>query len=359
MPLMNNNIFADTSLISDESLEAVILAAGEGSRLKTGITKMITTICGQAMVIYTLRLMNSLGMPITVVIGFQKEAVKRAIDAANIPNIQFAEQHQQLGTGHALLASKNSWVAQNIVVINGDMPLVTPDIINQLCQEHFKNNAAISISTSYNIDPANAFGRIVQEGSHIKIVEKKHFTGDIKDHPYVNAGIYVINRQFLDTFLATVQQNEKTKEFYITDLIEIASNNNLPVVTVPFPFELLNGVNTFGELALVEQIKRDELINHWMTNGVRFIAPHTVHIDLDVTIGRGTVISAGVQLLNGTKIGQFCTIHPHAVLDNATIENNVTIGTHSFIQNETIEKETSLAAFSSKLTRNVKGEAHL
>jgi bifunctional UDP-N-acetylglucosamine pyrophosphorylase / glucosamine-1-phosphate N-acetyltransferase len=350
---MNNSIFASMSLSSNQSIQAVILAAGEGSRLKTGITKLITPICGQPMVLYTVRLMSQLGMPTTVIIGYQKDAVKKAIDAANITNLFFAEQAQQLGTGHALMCSKNTWIAENILVMNGDMPLVTPEIINGLTKEHFANKAAISIVTCYNIDPANAFGRIVQNGNTIKIVEKKHFIGDIKDNPYVNAGVYIINRDFLEKFLSMVKQNENSKEFYITDLVEIASNNNLPVVTVPFPFETLNGVNTFQELAVVEQIKRDELIHLWMARGVRFIAPNTVHIDLNVIIGRGTVISSGVQLLNGTTIGEFCSIAPHAVLDNAIIENNVTIGAHSLLQNTHVKKDTMLDAFSKSLTNQI------
>lgn len=344
---MNSTLFASTPLISNKSICAVILAAGQGSRLKTGITKLITPICGQPMALYTVRLMQQLSIPTTVIIGYQKEAVKNAIDSAHIPGLFFAEQLEQLGTGHALLCSKDTWHADNILVMNGDMPLVSAEIINKLCSEHFKTNAAISFITCLNVDPANAFGRIIQTNGHIKIVEKKHFVGDINNHPYVNAGIYLINRHFLETFLTNIQQNETTQEFYITDLVELASNNNLPVTTVTFPFERLNGVNTFAELAIVEQIKRDELIAHWMAQGVRFIAPHTVHIDLDVKIGRGTVISSGVQLLNGTTIGEFCTIAPHAVLDHATLENNITIGAHSFLCDAHVTKDTTLAAFSS------------
>jgi bifunctional UDP-N-acetylglucosamine pyrophosphorylase/glucosamine-1-phosphate N-acetyltransferase len=245
-----------------------------------------------------------------------------------------------------LLCSKSTWQADNILVLNGDLPLITADIINTLREEHFKHNAAISIITSYNIDPANAFGRIVQQGNHIKIVEKKHFTYDIKDHPYVNCGVYLINRLFLDSFLDQIKQNNTSKEFYITDLVEIASSNSLPVITVPMPFEPLNGVNTFQELAYAEKIKHDELINYWMTNGVRFIAPDTIHMDYNVKIAKGTVVQAGAQLLNGTTIGEFCTIGAHAVLDNATIQDNATIGANSMLENFVVSKGQHIKACS-------------
>jgi bifunctional UDP-N-acetylglucosamine pyrophosphorylase/glucosamine-1-phosphate N-acetyltransferase len=296
------------------------------------------------MVRYTIALMQKLTIPTTVVIGYQKELVQQALETT--PNLLFAEQLEQLGTGHALLCSKDTWHADNILVMNGDMPLITPDIIEKLWQEHQKNNAAISIVTSYNVDPANSFGRIVQQGTLIKIVEKKHFTYSINDYPYVNAGIYLINRSFLEKFLSSVKQNEKTHEFYITDLVEIASENSLPVVTLPFPFELLNGVNTFEELATVEQIKRNELIHYWMANGVRFIAPYTVHLDMSVSIGRGSVIHSGVQLFNTTKIGEFCTIQPHVILNNVTIENGVSVGAHSLLENTLVETQCNVAPFS-------------
>lgn len=317
-------------------VQAVVLAAGQGSRLKTGITKMITPICGQPMVLYTIKLLESLHMPITAVIGFQKELVKAAIEQANITDLSFAEQIEQLGTGHALLASKATWHADTILVLNGDMPLIDANTINTLLAEHTKNNAAITIATSYNIDPANTYGRIVQENDIVKIIEKKHFTYSIEEFPYVNVGVYVINRSFLELYLDRVEQNSSTHEFYITDLVEIASRNKLNAVTVPLAFDQFYGVNTFQELATAEEIKRTDLIHYWMAQGVRFIAPRTVHLDYNVVIGRGTVISAGVQLLNGTTIGEFCSLMPHAVVDHSHLENSVTIGAQSVIVDEFI-----------------------
>lgn len=328
------------------SVQAVILAAGQGSRLKTGITKMITPICGQPMVLYTIKLLESLHMPITAVIGFQKELVHNAIEQAHIKDLAFAEQTEQLGTGHALLASKETWNADTILVLNGDMPLINAHTITTLLAEHAKNNAAITVATSYNVDPANTYGRIVQEGDLLKIIEKKHFTYAIENYPYVNVGVYVINRSFLEQYLTLIEQNSSTQEFYITDLVEIASRHNLKAITVPLAFDQFYGVNTFQELATVEKIKRDELLHYWMAQGVRFIAPDTVHLDYNVIIGRGTVIYPGVQLLNGTTIGEFCTLMPHAVIDASRLEHSVTIGAHAVIWNESITQGSSVPPLS-------------
>lgn len=325
------------STTTPPSVQAIVLAAGQGSRLKTGITKMITPLCGQPMVLYTLKLLTSLHMPITVVIGFQKETVQKAIEQANIADLVFAQQIEQLGTGHALLASKATWTADTILVLNGDMPLINEQTITTLLAEHAKNHAAITIATSYNTDPANTYGRIVQKDNITQVIEKKHFTYAINDYPFVNVGVYVINRSFLEHAINQIPQNNTTHEFYITDLVEIASRNQLKAVTVPLPFDQFYGVNTFQELATVEEIKRTELIHHWMAQGVRFIAPHTVHLDYNVIIGRGTVIYPGVQLFNGTTLGEFCTIMPHAVLDNTHLASHTTIPSHSSIESDIVQ----------------------
>src|SRR5205814_9220733 len=138
---------------------------------------------------------------------------------------------------------------------------------------------------------------------HIAIVEAKDFSGDIKQHCCINAGIYLIKRGFLENYIATLNDNNASKEFYITDLVKIASQNNLSVITLQAPFDTIRGINTFQELAKVEEIKRHELINYWMDNGVRFSSSNQAHIDVDVMIGAGSYISVGVHLRKNTIVG--------------------------------------------------------
>lgn len=337
---------------TNSSVQAVVLAAGQGSRLKTGITKMITPICGQPMVLYPIKILESLHMPITAIIGYQKELVKNAIEQANIPQLTFAEQTEQLGTGHALLASKNTWHADTILVLNGDMPLITAQTITTLLAYHAQHNAVITVATSYNIDPTNTYGRIVQEHGVIKIIEKKHFTYAIEDYPYVNLGVYAIDRSFLEQYVNHIQQNKSTSEFYLTDLVEIACRNNLTVATISLPFDQFYGVNTFQELATAEEIKRTEFIHHWMAHGVRFIAPKTVHLDYNVTIGRGTIIYPGVQLLQETHIGEFCTVMPHVVIHHSHIQQGTTIGAQSVLCDAFIAQNSLIPPLSYIISNN-------
>ncbi len=158
------------------TIQVIILAAGMGSRFKVDTSKMLMPICGQPMVLYPPQLFNKLQIPITIIVGFQKEHVKSAITAANIPNITFVEQPKPLGTGHALLCSQSTWQADNILVMNGDMPLVTNEIIKKLCKQHLEQNAAISLITAYNADPSSTYGRIVLKDGITKIVEANILT---------------------------------------------------------------------------------------------------------------------------------------------------------------------------------------
>jgi len=309
-------------LAPSDQLQAILLAAGGSTRFNSGKTKLGYDICGQKMIIRALSSMIAHDIPTTIVVGHQKEDVIQIITDAHIPHISFVEQKEQLGTGHAVLTAREFWHADHILIMNGDMPLVMPKVIEQLWDAHLQQGAAISIVTTYCIDPEIAYGRIVETEGKVEVIEAKHFTASIADYPYVNAGIYLIRRDFLETYLPHVQQNSVTKEFYITDLIKLASDNDYTIATSEAPFEAIHGVNTLKQLVHVEHIKRTEFIEQWMKQGVHFIMPHTVHIDEQVTIGKGSTIGAGVQLRGNTHIGNNCIIEPYCILKNAVIADN-------------------------------------
>lgn len=315
-------------------IQAIVLAAGQGSRFNTGISKLITPLCGQPMIVYPLKAISPSVSSTTVIVGFQKEAVRQCIINAALPSITFVEQQEQLGTGHAVLCSRSYWHADHLLIINGDMPLITQEIIQKLIALHTQQHAAISFVIAHHVDPTSAYGRVVQHNDTIQIIEKKHFTQNITNHPYINAGIYLINRAFLEQYLPTLKQNSSTNEFYITDLVEVANIHGLPIALLDAPYDTIRGVNTLQELATIEQMLCMQRIAYWMERGVRFILPHTIYIEGTVTIGKGTVIGASAQLIGATHIGEFCTIDPHTILHNEVVHNNahVTRGAHHLKQ---------------------------
>jgi bifunctional UDP-N-acetylglucosamine pyrophosphorylase / glucosamine-1-phosphate N-acetyltransferase len=330
----------------EKNIQAIVLAAGRSTRFNTGKTKLAEKICGQEMILYATTLLETFNVPIVVVVGHNRDVVQDIITARHRSTINFVIQHEQKGTGHALLCTKDSWHNDHILIINGDMPLITADIIDQLAQKHLESNADITFVTAHNSDPSlTGYGRVVQEDHKIRIIEPKEFHGDTHEHCCINAGIYLFKKEFLVQSIEKIERSSVTQEFYLTDLIKIASDNDCSVKTVNVPFDAIRGVNDFKELWSVEQIKRSELIRYWMEHGVRFYAAQNVHIDLNVTIGAGTYISSGVHIINGSKVGNNCHIEPFSIVSNAMIAANTFVHSHSVISNSTIHESCQIGPF--------------
>ncbi|HEX4069178.1 MAG TPA: bifunctional UDP-N-acetylglucosamine diphosphorylase/glucosamine-1-phosphate N-acetyltransferase GlmU [Candidatus Babeliales bacterium] len=333
---MNSNV---------QNIQAVILAAGRATRFHTDTTKLAYPICGQPMILFPIKLLQKLNIPTIVVVGYQKEQIKDIIANENIA-VDFITQEKQDGTGHAVACTKHVWNRDHILVMNGDVPFVTQDIITALYKQHTESNAAISFITSSNPDEtAKAYGRVITTDNTISIIEAKDLQGNINAYNCVNAGIYLINTNFLQDYITMLNTQNASKEFYITDLVKIASEHNFPVTTIDVPFNTVRGINTFQELAIAEHVKQTELINHWMHNGVRFSFPHNVYIDLNVTIGQGSFIGNGVHVCGDTIIGQHCTVKEFSSLNNVILEDNVTIHSHSVLENAYIKECAKIGPF--------------
>ena len=325
-----------SSLMEENSLHGIVLAGGGSTRFNTGNSKLTYEICGQAMVLFPVMLLEKLGIDTTIVVGFQRDKIVEIIGKKTYKP-RFIVQEQQLGTGHALLCTRRNWDADHILLLNGDMPLISEQIITDLIEQHIAAQAGISFVVSHNTDSSIGYGRLVDRDNTLRIVEAKHFTYKPKEYPLVNAGIYIINRSFLEKHLSEIEQNEVTNEFYVTDLVELAHKNNIPVVPVEVSFDVLHGVNTLKQLEKVERLKKRELTEYWMARGVRFENPKSVHIDLTVTIEPGSVIGAGVELHGNTHIGKKCVIGSFSILKDARIKDSVHVGSHSTIEKQTVD----------------------
>jgi bifunctional UDP-N-acetylglucosamine pyrophosphorylase/glucosamine-1-phosphate N-acetyltransferase len=328
------------------NFQAIILAAGRARRFNTGRTKLVEKICGQEMILYPLSLFKELNISTTLVLGYQREVVEQLTRDKNFTQLNYVYQDEQRGTGHAVLCSRSEWRSENILVMNGDMPLVTREIIDKLYEKHQETNAAISFVISHNVDHSlDTYGRIVKTENTIKIVEPKEFKGDVNEFCCVNAGIYLVRKDFLENSIALLQQNTVTAEFHITDLIELASSQQLMVTTVSAPFDHIRGVNTFKELWAAEQIKKSELIKHWMEHGVHFPVAQNVHLDVNITIGAGSTIGSGAQILQDTTIGKNCIIEEFVVLENSILADNCTIFSHCVIKDSHVGAKATIGPF--------------
>lgn len=320
-----------------KNIQAIILAAGKSTRLNNDKSKLAETICGQPMILYPTKLLEKMNIPTTIVVGHLKNVIEKIITEKHGNTIKFAIQKEQKGTGHALACSQEAWEQDNILILNADAPLLTEEIITSLLEKHRADSATISFVTSCNPDPTSkSYGRVVKNNNTVRIIEAKDFTDDATVYCCINAGIYLISKNFLVEYISSLKDNNANREFYITDLIQIASEKNLTIATTKAPFDHIRGINTYQELWATEQIKRSELMRHWMDNGVRFSVAQSTHIDLEVTIGAGSTIGSGVQMLGKTSIGKNCTIAEFCVLRDAIIEDGAIINTHSIITNATV-----------------------
>ncbi|TET06443.1 hypothetical protein E3J79_02040 [Candidatus Dependentiae bacterium] len=332
--------------MSAKNLQAIVLAAGKSTRFKIEKIKLAEKICGQEMLLYITKLLEQMHISTTVIIGYQREIIKKILKNHHGDTLDFALQEHQQGTGHAILCAQQNFKNENILIINGDMPLVTEAIIKELYKKHSKTNATISFVVAHNTDPSTGtYGRVIQKNNFIEIVEARDFEGDIQEHCFINAGIYIIKRKFLEKYLSTLKDTNASHEFYITDLIRIASRNGYKVSTVSVPFDHIRGINTFKELWIAEQIKRSEIIKYYMERGVRFSLAQSVNIDLDVSIGAGTLIDCSVHLLKGTKIGKNCIIQGFSTLSNAQVGDSSIIYSHSIIYDSIIGKTAKIGPF--------------
>ena len=266
----------ESSSFSEQSgslVQAIVLAAGKSTRFAMGSSKLAFPLCGQEMVLYPISLLESLALPTIVVTGYQKESITKLIQASNPKSVTFIEQVEQRGTGHAVICTQAAWQADHILILNGDMPLVTSELIQQLINEHCQTQATVSFVTAECLEYPNGYGRVIHRPKYfnvlggeqtIEIIEARDFKGTPQEGRLINAGIYLINKEFLQDALAQLKLHENSQEWYITDLIDIACKSNKKIHTVTTDFDTIRGVNTINELAIAEKIIRSRIIQYWM-----------------------------------------------------------------------------------------------
>jgi len=291
-----------------ENFTAVILAAGEGTRMKSDTPKVLHKVCGRPILTYIIEAARRAGAQKTVIIvGKGADKIKEAYAE---DNIEFVVQDEQKGTGHALMQAENAVKgSSNIVVLYGDMPMVTAESIEGMARLHREQRAAATVMTAKVVDPTG-YGRIIRRGNNvIDIREHKDATPKEREINEINAGFYSFDTSLVFSALAKVKNNNRQGEYYLTDVIKILNQEEKQVIA----FELkdpneLHGINNRRQLAQVQKMMQQKIIESWMEQGVTFINPDTCMVDYSVQIGRDSVIYPGVLLEGKTQIGRGCTI---------------------------------------------------
>ena len=324
---------------------ALILAAGQGTRMKSKTPKVLHEICGKPMLSCVIDAAAAAGIHENiVVVGHGEGAIRKAFSDAGV---KFAKQEHQLGTGHAVMMAKNHLPEEGLVlVLCGDTPLITEETLERFMAFHERENNCVSVLTARMEDPFG-YGRIVRDddGGVARIVEEKDADEEIKEIDEINSGIYCFEAGFLKKSLDKLTNNNAQQEYYITQLIEIARAEGEKIgARIISRNEEIMGVNNRAQLAEAAALMRDRINRDHMLEGVTFIDPKSTYIDLEVKIGPDTVIGPGVILKGKTVIGQDCEIGQNCRIVDSVIGNGVTIQSSTILES-TVGDETTIGPY--------------
>ncbi|HEY3937111.1 MAG TPA: bifunctional UDP-N-acetylglucosamine diphosphorylase/glucosamine-1-phosphate N-acetyltransferase GlmU [Bryobacteraceae bacterium] len=342
----------------NKDVTVVILAAGLGTRMKSKKAKVLHEAGGDTLLNHILRAVLQIAPAerIVVVTGHQSQQVRESVQ---VPGIQFAEQTEQRGTGHAVLCAREAAASQSgqLVVVNGDGPLLKPETLLRLIAERNELASGGTIVTCELSDPTG-YGRIIRDrrGMVAAIIEQKSASAQELLIREVNPGLYCFHAKFFWEHIGEVAPNNPAKEYYLTDMVEILTRHGHPVapMLVEDETELL-GINTRIELALAGKILRDRKARQLMLGGVTIENPESVAIDANVEVGMDSTIEANVQLLGRTRIGSECRIGTGSVLRDCEIADDVTILPYVVAEASSIGAHSSVGPFA-RLRQNAETE---
>jgi bifunctional UDP-N-acetylglucosamine pyrophosphorylase / glucosamine-1-phosphate N-acetyltransferase len=328
-------------------VHVVILAAGKGTRMKSGRAKVLHRVAGIPLIEHVLTAASTLTpRSTTLVVGHQSAAVEAAL--ARHSEVTFVVQEPQLGTAHALQVTEPvlGHATGTLVLLYGDVPLLSDATLKRLVNQHESTRAAATIITAVVEDP-HGYGRIVRVGEQIaRIVEEKDATSAERNIREINSGIYAFALEGLFDAVRSIAAENAQREYYLPDLIAIYRARGLHVdtVTVSNPDEI-KGVNSRSELAALSRIVRERKAAALMAAGVSIEDPATAYIDRDVTVGADTIIHPNVSLEGATRVGSGCEIHSGARVVNSDIGDGVTIFNHCVITDSTIAAGAQVGPF--------------
>jgi bifunctional UDP-N-acetylglucosamine pyrophosphorylase/glucosamine-1-phosphate N-acetyltransferase len=319
----------DAFFVSETSPAAVvILAAGEGKRMKSRIPKVLHTLCGRTLLGHALAAAGELDPArLVVVVGHGRELVSAEV-AAVAPQARIVRQDQQLGTGHAvrMVTEAIGTVPGTVVVTYGDMPLLRGQTLRELVDRHHRAGNAVTVLTARG--DAAGYGRIVRDdgGAFLRIVEEHDATPEERAIDEYNSGCYAFDGTLLADAIKRVTTDNEQQQEYLTDVVEILRGDGHLVGSVlAADAGEITGVNDRVQLAEARRELNDRILDGWMRAGVTIIDPASTWIDATVTIGQDAEIGPQTQLQGATVIGEGAKIGPGCLLENTTVGEDAVV----------------------------------
>ncbi|HWI40296.1 MAG TPA: bifunctional UDP-N-acetylglucosamine diphosphorylase/glucosamine-1-phosphate N-acetyltransferase GlmU, partial [Verrucomicrobiae bacterium] len=342
-------------------VSAVVLAAGKGTRMKSGRAKVLHELAGRPLLLWPLEAARGAGTSrIALVLGHQAEEVERLVQGN--ADVHVCLQREQLGTGHAVRCA-TEFLRQaegEVLILCGDVPLLRPQTLRELLEEHRSTGAVVTVLTAEAENPFG-YGRIVRDADRVVgIVEEKDATPEQRRLTEINSGTYCVEAGFLREALELLSDDNAQREYYLTDIVTIAAARGLRCggVRASSLTEVM-GVNDRVQLAEAAAAARRRINEEHMLAGVSIVDPAATYVDPGVLIGADTVIHPGTVIRGKTVIGQGCEIGPAAVIENCTIGSGCRIKSGTVMEESLLHEEVSVGPMAhlrpgSELRRGVK-----
>jgi bifunctional UDP-N-acetylglucosamine pyrophosphorylase/glucosamine-1-phosphate N-acetyltransferase len=326
-------------------LKSIILAAGQGTRMKSDLQKVLHPLLGKPMVSYAVETMETLtGTQPVLIVGCDADAVRETVGQAAV----FIEQAEQKGTGHAVLQARDALQGQSdlVLVTYADMPLLTVETLRRLVERQQQNAGPLAILTLVT-DTPRGFGRIVRDGSggvH-KIVEEAMATPEELAIRELNAGVYCFDAEWLWSRIDQIPLSLPKEEYYLPDLVGIAvdEGRRVEAVTTADTTEVL-GINTRVHLAEAERALRLRINERWMLAGVTIVDPDTTTIEPGVTVGQDTTVYPNTHLRGKTTVGAHCAIGPNTIVEDCQIGDRCKV-LASVLEQAVMEDDSGIGPF--------------
>ncbi|MEM9976836.1 MAG: bifunctional UDP-N-acetylglucosamine diphosphorylase/glucosamine-1-phosphate N-acetyltransferase GlmU [Cyanobacteria bacterium P01_D01_bin.2] len=338
-----------------DSLAVAVLAAGKGTRMRSRLPKVLHPMGGRTLVENVLASLDQVQPERQIaIVGYLAEEVRSAL--AHLGELEFVEQTEQLGTGHAVqqVIPALAGFEGNLLVLNGDVPLLRPETVAKMVQTHVDNNNAATILTAQFEDPTG-YGRVFCDQNHIvsEIIEHRDCTPEQRNNRRINSGIYCFNWQQLMTVLPHLKADNDQSEYYLTDVVKDLA----PVMALDVnDIEEISGINNRKQLSDAATVLQRRIKDELMLSGITMVNPDSITIDATVTVEPDVVIEPETHLRGTTTIAAGCHIGPSTLIENSTIGAGTTVR-YSVISDSTVTGAGQIGPYTHLRGQAVIGES--
>ena len=321
----------------------IILAAGRGTRMNSGLPKVLHPVAGRPMISHIIGACHKAGLnDIRLVAGFGLNLVKTVVEPFGV---QIYTQAEQKGTADAVRSAHVESLEGNVIILNGDHPLIQAEDLVRFQKEFIESRADLLLVTAKLKDP-KSFGRIVRQSGKIKaVVEAKDASADTLKINEINTGIYVVKSELLQDELPHISSHNSQNEYYLTDLLSIAIESQNKVDSFEGPPRVAFGVNTQRELAKATRWHFRNKARELMDSGVVIIDPKNTYIEPLVKVGPGSVIYPNVMIRGNSSLGSFCAVEPGTYIVDSQIAEGVTIRSGTYLEMVKVAAKATLGPY--------------